>query len=246
MGYNFYRKIADQNQERVLAPEEVDSIIKFNVLPTMAGGTMLFCLTMFVTYALPYDFGSYILSIVAYIGLAIATFGFGARGMNGAALISFYGLSFASGFMQRPVLAFAINYLGSFEYATQLFLMAVLAATAVIVAITIMVRAFPSFFSPGRGFMRVAIWIAMFGLIGVSMWSLFALFTGGFDTYLLVSSIISVFMVGIFTIFHIQTMRQQVSSGRWVYATASLAINYFVLIVRIFLILVIGSGRRRS
>ena len=129
MSYKRYREIADQ--ESVLDKEEVDQIIKYNVLPTLAGGTLLFCFTMFVTYALPYDFGWYILSIVAYIGLAIATFGFGSRGMNGAALISFYGLSFASGFMQRPVLAFAIDYLGSFEYATQLFLMAVLAAKGV-------------------------------------------------------------------------------------------------------------------
>jgi hypothetical protein len=244
MGYNYYRKIA--NQERVMEPEEIDQIIKYNVLPTLAGGTLLFCLTMFATYALPYSLGLYILSIVSYIGLAIATFGFGIRRMNEAALISFYGLSFASGFLQRPVLLFASQYLGSFEYAAQLFAIAVLAATAVLVAITIMVRAFPSFFSPGRGFMRVAVWVAIFGLIGVSIWSFSALIFGGFDMYLLVSSIITVFMVGIFTIVDIHVLRSRVAIGQWVYATASLAINYFILIVRIFLILVIGGGRRRN
>jgi hypothetical protein len=243
MSYKRYREIADQ--ESVLDKEEVDQIIKYNVLPTLAGGTLLFCFTMFVTYALPYDFGWYILSIVAYIGLAIATFAFGARRMNGAALISFYGLSFASGFLQRPVLLFASQYLGSFEYASQLFVVAVLAATAVLIAITIMVRAFPTFFNPGRGFMRVAIWVAIFGLIGVSIWSMAAMFTGGFDVYLLVSSIITVFMVGIFTIVDIHVLRSRVAIGQWVYATASLAINYFILIVRIFLLLVIGGGRRK-
>jgi hypothetical protein len=91
----------------------------------------------------------------------------------------------------------------------------------------------------------VAIWVAVFGLIGVSIWSFSALIFGGFDMYLLVSSIITVFMVGIFTIFDIHTMRSRVAIGQWVYGTASLAINYFVLIVRIFLILVIGSGRRK-
>ncbi len=243
MSYRQYRDIADQ--ERVFDPEEIDQIIKFNVLPTLAGGTLLFCFTIFVTYALPYDFGLYMLSIVAYIGLAIVTFGFGVRRMNQPALISFYGLSAASGFLQRPVLLFASQYLGSFEYASQLFVVAVLAATAVIVAITTMVRAFPSFFSPGRGFMRVAIWIAIFGLLGVSVWSLAAIFLGGFDMYLLVSSIVSVFMVGIFTIVDIHFLRARVAVGQWVYATASLAIHYFILIVRIFLILVIGGGRRR-
>ncbi len=243
MGYEYYRKIGDQE---IVEPQQVDQIIKYNVLPTLAGGTLVFCLTMFATYALPYDFGWYILSIVAYIGLAIATFGFGIKRMNVAALISFYGLSFASGFLQRPVLLFASQYLGSFEYASQLFAVAVLAATAVLVAITVMVRAFPSFFSPGRGFMRVAIWVAVFGLIGVSIWSLSALIFGGFDTYLLVSSIITVFMVGIFTIVDIHALRSRVAVGMWVYATASLAINYFILIVRIFLLLVIGGGRRRN
>ncbi|MBN2152253.1 MAG: hypothetical protein JW839_12455 [Candidatus Lokiarchaeota archaeon] len=244
MSYRHYREIADQ--ERVMEPEEIDQVIKYNVLPTLAGGTLLFCFTMFVTYALPYDFGWYLLSIAAYIGLAIATFSLAIRRMNGPALLSFYGLSFAAGFLQRPVLLFASQYLGSFELASQLFAVAVLAATAVIVAITIMVRAFPSFFSPGRGFMRVAIWVAIFGLLGISIWSLSALFLGGFDVYLLVSSIVSVFMVGIFTIVDIHMLRYRVAVGQWVYGTASLAINYFVLIVRIFLILVIGGGRRRS
>ncbi len=244
MGYQYYRKIA--NQERVMDQQEVDQIIKYNVLPNLAGGTLLFCFTMFATYAMHYSLGWFVLSIVAYIGMAIATFGFGIKRMNGPALISFYGLSVASGFLQRPVLLFASQYLGSFDYAAQLFAVAVLAATAVLVAITIMVRAFPSFFSPGRGYMRVAVWIAIFGLLGVSIWSLAALFTGGFDTYLLVSSIITVFMVGIFTIVDIHVLRYRVALGQWVYATASLAINYFILIVRIFLILVIGGGRRRN
>ncbi len=243
MGYEYYRKIA--NQERVMESQEVDQIIKYNVLPTLAGGTLLFTFTMFATYALPYSLSWFILSIVAYIGLAIATFGFGIKRMNGPALLSFYGLSVASGFLQRPVLLFASEYLGSFEYAAQLFAVAVLAATAIIVAITFMVRAFPSFFNPGRGFMRVALWIAIFGLIGVSVWSLAALFLGGFDMYLLISSIITVFMVGIFTIVDIHVLRSRVAIGQWVYATASLAINYFILIVRIFLILVIGGGRRK-
>nr|MDO8083524.1 hypothetical protein [Candidatus Sigynarchaeum springense] len=243
MSYRTYRGIADQ--ERILNPEEIDQVIKFNVLPTLAGGTLIFCLTMFATYALPYDFGWYILSIVAYIGLAVATFGFGFRRMNTAALISFHGLSVASGFLQRPVLLFASQYLGSFEYASQLFIVAVLAATAVILTITWMVRTFPSFFSPGRGYMRIATWIAIFGLLGVSVWSLAAIFVGGFDVFLLVSSIITVFMVGIFTIIDIHVLRARVAIGQWVYATASLAINYFILIVRIFLILVIGGGRRR-
>lgn len=243
MGYNFYRRIADQ--ESVLEPQEIDQIIKFNVLPTLAGGTLLFCMTMILTYSLPYSLSWYILSIVAYFGLAFATFGFGARRMNSAALVSFYGLSFAAGFLQRPVLAFAGAYLGDETYAIQLFGIAVLAATAVLVAITIMVRAFPSFFNPGRGFMRVALWVGIFGLLGVSVWSMFAWFTGNFDIYLLVSSIIAVFMVGIFTIVDIRMLRARVAAGQWVYGTASLAINYFILIVRIFLILVIGGGRRR-
>ena len=223
----------------------VDAIIKYNVLPTLAGGTFLFCLTMLLTYLIVTSILVYILSIVAYFGLTIATFVLGSARKNNAALVTFYGMCIAAGFLNAPILYFAQVYLNDVTEMRELFAVAIVAATAVLVAAAILVRSSPRMFSPGSGFMHWAIWIAMFGLIGVSVWGLMAFFFGNYDIYLFISSIVVVFLVGIFTIFDISAIRGRVASGMWVTATAHLAIDYFILIVRIFLILVLGMGRRK-
>nr|MDO8110038.1 hypothetical protein [Candidatus Sigynarchaeota archaeon] len=241
MGYNYYRKIADQEQN--LDPETINQVIKYSVLPTLASGTFLFTITMFLTYMLPYDIGSYILGMIAYFALTILTFALGSAGKNNAALVCFYGMCVATGLFQRIVLAWAVDYLGSVVEMQQLFTIAVLAATAVLVAITILVRASPKMFSAGSGFMRWGLWIAIFGMVGLSIWTFAGLFLGNFDLYLLVASLIGVFIAGIYTIYDIGTLRRNVASGRWVYGTARIALNYFILILRIFMLLVLGRKR---
>lgn len=238
------------DSRKIVSEEElvnVDSVIKSNVLPTLAGGTFLFCLTMFFTYLLVYNLLTYILSIVAYLGLAIATFALGYSRKNNAAIVTFYGMCVATGFLNRPVLLFAVLYLGSVTEAEQLFTVAIVAATAVLVASAIVVRSSPRMFNPGSGsgFMHWGIWIAMFGLIGVSVWSMMAIMYMSLDVYLFISSIVVVFLVGIFTLYDIAAIRSRVAAGMWVAATAHLALDYFILIIRIFLILVIGVGRRK-
>ncbi|HME53955.1 MAG TPA: Bax inhibitor-1 family protein [Candidatus Lokiarchaeia archaeon] len=225
--------------------ENVDAVIKYNVLPTLAGGTFLFCLTMLLTYLLSTNILIYILSIVAYFGMAIATFVLGNARKNNAALVTFYGTCVAAGFLNAPILYFAQGYLQDVTEMRELFTVAIVAATAVLVASAIVVHSSPRMFSPGSGFMHWAIWIAMFGLIGVMVWGMAAFFFGNYDIYLFISSIVVVFLVGIFTLYDIAAVRSRVAAGMWVTATLHLAIDYFILIVRIFLILVFGVGRRR-
>ena len=225
--------------------ENVDSVIKYNVLPTLACGTFLFCLTMLLTYMILPSILVYILSIAAYIGLTIATFVLGYKKLNNAALVTFYGMCIAAGFLNAPILSFAQASLGNATEMRELFSVAIVAATAVLIAAAIIVRSSPRMFTCGSGFMHWATWIAMFGLIGVSVWGMMAFFFGNYDIYLFISSIVVVFMVGIFTLFDIAAVRGRVAAGMWVAATAHLAIDYFILIVRIFLILVLGMGRRK-
>jgi hypothetical protein len=243
----FFNQRRYANSQRYTEEEvlNIDSVIKYNVLPTLAGGTFLFCLTMILTYLLFYSMLTFILSIVGYFGLTIATFALSYSKHNNAALVTFYGMCFAAGFMNRVILLFAAAYLGDVTEMQQLFAVAIVAATAVLVACAIIVRGSPRMFSAGSGFMHVAIWIAMFGLIGVSIWGMMAWLFGNYDIYLFISSIVVVFLVGIFTLFDIAAIRDRVASGAWVAATAHLAIDYFILIIRIFLILVLGAGRRK-
>ncbi len=244
MGYNFYRNVANKTEEMTDA-QIVDQIIKYNVLPTIASGTLLFCLTMFLTMLVPYTVPIIVLSFVGYFAALLLTFGFGSTGRhNTIALVSFYGLCFATGLMQRPVLLIALAYLGDMADVIQLFSIAVVAATTVLVFLAFVTRMSPGWFSAGSGFSRYSYWIASFLLIGTSIWTFTSLLTGNWDWYLLVSSLVSVAIVGIYSIWDLRALRSRVASGQWVLGTASLAINYFILIVRIFLIMVIG--RRRS
>lgn len=242
MGYNYWRHQADS--QGTSSVEDADQIIKYNVLPTVASGTFVFCLTMFATWALPYDFVSIILSFVMYTVLMMVTLGLAMNRRNTAALVSFYALCVATGFMQRPVILFAYAYLGSFAEVRLLFAAAVVAATGVLVAMWLVTRTFPQLFSPGSGFMRMVWWIPMFLVLGTSIWLIIALITGQFDLYLLVSSMVGVLIAGLYTMVAIQSMRSQVQDGRWVFSAVYLSINYFILIVRIFLIMVLARGRR--
>nr|MDO8118793.1 hypothetical protein [Candidatus Sigynarchaeota archaeon] len=227
MGYDYYRKVADKTEEMTDA-QVVDQIIKYNVLPTIASGTLLFCMTMFLTMLVPYTLPIIILSFVGYFAALLLTFGFGSTGKhNTIALVSFYGLCFATGLMQRPVLLIALMYLGNMTDVIQLFSIAVVAATAVLLFLAFVTRTSTTLFSPGSGFMRHSLFIVSFLLIGSSIWMIFSLMTGNWDWYLLISSLVSVAIVGIYSIWDLRALRYRVASGRWVLGTASLALNYF-------------------
>ena len=242
MGFNYYRRIADQDE--IFEVEEVDKIIKFNVLPTLAGGTLLFCATMFITLSIPFDFVSYLVSMFVYIGVVIATYAFSMRKQNGLALVFYYTTCVAAGFMQRIVLYWATLYLGDFAEVKTLFALAVLGATSVLVGIWILTRAVPSLFKAGSGFMRWGVWIPFFLVMSLSIYALFSLIFGNWDIYLLVSSVAGCLIAGIYTIWDMKMLRSRVASGRWVFATFRLQVNYFILIVRLFMLLVLGRRRR--
>ncbi|MHA1793629.1 MAG: Bax inhibitor-1 family protein [Promethearchaeota archaeon] len=248
MGFNYYRKIADT--ESYLDEENIDMIIKYNVIPTLASGTIVFALTMFAVNSSPaftefiFSLGGLITSIVLYTLLSFITYFVTARGSNNLGLFLFYALCFASGLIQAPVIQFAIWLVG-FEDTITLFSIAIVSATLGLVAIWMLTRSTDKFFRPGQGFSRFWTWISIFGVIGFMVWMVFSIFLS-FNWFLLLSSIASIFIVGIFTLFDIRAIRQRVASGNWMYATVHLSMDYFILIVRIFLILVIGRASTRD
>ncbi|MBD3187120.1 hypothetical protein GF325_09850 [Candidatus Bathyarchaeota archaeon] len=229
--------------------ETVDEIIKYSVLPTMAYGTVIFCVTMFVVnltvlFNIIYSLPGLILSIVAYFALAIATFVTGMQGKNNVALPLFYALCFSAGLVQAPVVGYGLVLLGDLQEVLMLFTVAVFAATATVFTIYMLTRYSSRFFNPGSGFVRISIYIVMFASVGFLVWMISSLLIGNFSLYLLGSSFLAVFLTGFCTLYDLAALRDRVSSGRWVYATAHLALDYFILIVRIFLILVIGRSSR--
>ena len=249
MGFNYYRKVADTQE--YLDEKTVDNIIKYNVLPTLASGALLFCVTMFLVNFSPilssliYSIGGMIFSIIFYLGMTIAAYIVSYKKSNNVGLFLFYGSCLASGLLQAPVIQFAIMLIG-FQDTLVLFSIAVLSATMALLATWFLVRYTDKFFKPGEGFKGFGMWIFTLFAMGMMIWVTFSLFYS-FTLYLLLSSLVSIFIVGIYTYYDIRAIRSRVSTGRWVYATIHLAIDYFILIVRIFLLLVIGraSSSRR-
>jgi FtsH-binding integral membrane protein len=239
MGFNYYRKVADEQEE--LTNEEAGMIIKYNVIPTLAGGTFVFCAMMFLCMNLPLTMPYLVLSTVAYFALTIATFVVSYRGNNNAAVVLFYGMCIATGWMSYPVLQWANLYLGSYIETVQLFAMAVLGATGVLIFMWIVVRAFPQTFNPSSGFVMKGMWVGMFLVIGLVMWT-FVGFFFGFTLYLLVASLAGVLIGGLYTLIDYSLLHLRVRNGLWMFATARLTLDYFILILRIFMLLVLGRG----
>ncbi|MHA1681938.1 MAG: hypothetical protein ACTSUE_13450 [Promethearchaeota archaeon] len=248
MGFFYYNRVNGNTEENVHDQETVDKIIKYNVLPTMTYGTIIFCATMFIVnftaQVFIFTIGGILFSFIGYLVFSILTFFFAMKGRNSKALFYFYGLCFFTGMVQAPILTFGMAILGDFEDLLVIFSIAVLSATATLFTLHVFTRYSSTFFKEGRGFVKLTWIILTFLSIGFSIWIFSSLLIGDFSWYLLASSMFAVFVTGIWTIIDLASLRNRVASGRWVYATAHLSVDYFILIIRIFLIMVLGGGSK--
>ncbi len=229
-------------------PAVIKAIIKKNVLPTIAVGTTIFCTTMFVSgyvaRLFSFDIWSWLALACVYFTIWIIEFKLAIKRLDGPAMFFLYTGSAISGFVQYPIILYADEKLGGMIKVAPYFAMAVLCATAVIVALTIVHHTYPKLFyvMNSGSFLR---WLVIFGLMSISMWLMASTFMP-IDAWLFWEALGVICLFGFYTIYDLGKLQILVAEGRWVFATTSLILDYFVLIIRFFNLLVSGQGSHSS
>nr|MDO8112959.1 hypothetical protein [Candidatus Sigynarchaeota archaeon] len=248
MAFRLYRQFKDA--KFIDDPAIVHHIVKYNVLPTLAANTVVFCASMFFSPFFPrLDSGPYLwplwtaIAVYFTVWISICSLANKKKHQEIALGLSFLG-SFMTGYVQQPLVRYAMVALGDIVDVGRVFSIAVLSATLLLVAMAIVNAHFPKMFYALNS-TRIMHWVLLFLLLSSVTW-LWDLALHDFNLYLIIEPVIVIIVFGFYAIYDMGKLQIYIAEGKWVYGTVELMLDFFILIIRFFALLTGSSSHSSS
>jgi len=194
----------------------------------------------FATVPIFFTFFAYIFWLIVYIGIWIATILLALFRKNIFAMGFFLFAAFISGIVQAPVLVWAGAYLGDMQMATALFLLA--SASGVVATGSLLLVG--NYLRTKISARKMFYFGMMLGIMGISIIfaEFFLIWFIGYNEFLFWTSIIVLIWIFGVIIFDGYRFQFLMKKNAWMLATLSIFLDYIIVVIRIFTLLVLGKG----